>query len=331
MDIQPVPTEAYTYLAITNSGEVVEINTDRESARPVYSIGGSGIDLDHNISLRISPDRNLVAIFQTYGRFGLVIDLDARKVTMKLERDDDYSDLTTFPLAFFRHEHQIFLVHGTKWNRLDISDPWTGKLLTHRDDPAFRLVGNRPETDEHYVDFFHGKLLVSPDHEWIVDQGWEWHPLGSVTSWNIKSWLLSNKWESEDGPTKKILWWGKEDWNDPMCWISNTEVGISGISNPTLCGEEDRTSLSTERRFRIFNVMDGTLVKQFEIAEGALFFDQVLFCSSRERGLRIYDVTQGAVLFEDPTIKPKTYHKLSKEFVDYDYNEIRIYRLSRDG
>ncbi|RKP44066.1 hypothetical protein D7Z26_27020 [Cohnella endophytica] len=319
LDIQPIISEDYSYYAITGNGNIIEINTNNESSNIVFSIDIEELDFDKNVSIIISSDRNIIAAFNTFGRSGLVIDLQMNRIMMRFGRDDYHYEQTIFPISFVNHDGQVFIMHGTLWNRLDIINPKTGELLTARVDP---------ETSEvHYLDYFHGQLSVSPDQEWVVDNGWEWHPTGSVTTWNIKQWITSNEWESEDGASRKVIWWGKEDWNDPICWISNTQVGISGKYDISLFDEEDIKNHHKDSVFRIFDVNDGSIIKEFEINYGKLFFDIYLFCSSQDRGFLIYDLSNGNILFEDNTIRPMNYHSKSNEFIEIIDNEIIISKL----
>ncbi|WP_379134047.1 hypothetical protein [Paenibacillus sp. sgz500958] len=247
---------------------------------------------------------------------------------MRFSRDDYHFNQTIFPVSFYTSDdNQILLIHGTKWNRLDISNPITGELLTTRVDPEFHMIGNQPNCDEHYLDYFHGQLLVSPNNEWVVDNGWEWHPRGSVTAWNIKQWITNNCWESENGETKKQLWRDKEDWNDPICWLSSTTVGVMGKIDSSLYDDEDLINIPKELLFRIFDVYDGSLLQEFEICNGILFFDKFLYCTSQNIGFRVYEISNGEVLFEEVNFHPKVYHSRSKEFLEITDNEITICKL----
>lgn len=329
LDIQPLASKQYTYLAITNQGKVIEINTQQESVIILFTFEGEEIDFNDKISILISPNHEVISVFNTFGRFGLVIDLQLNKILMRFGRDEYHYEQTIFPVSFFLHDKQILLIHGTKWNRLDISNPFTGELLTSRADPVFNMSSDGTGINEHYLDYFHGQLLVSPDYEWVVDNGWEWHPIGSVTTWSLKKWI-NNEWESEDGESKKFLWLGKEDWNEPICWISKSEVGILGKYDTSLYDEEEVVNWHKGFVFRIFNVCGGSILKEFNIDYGDLFFDEYLYCSSQDCGFKVYDVSSGMVIFEDKMIRPGVYHSRSKEFLEIMNDEITIYKLIRE-
>ena len=78
----------------------------------------------------------------------------------------------------------------------------TGRLLTERTYAPPPGGKGRPE---HYLDYFHGTLAVSPDQQWIVDDGWVWAPAGIPRTWNFRRWIEENPWESEDGPSVRWL------------------------------------------------------------------------------------------------------------------------------
>lgn len=175
--------------------------------------------------------------------------------------------------------------------------------------------------------YFHGQLLVSPNNEWIVDNGWEWQPIGSVTTWNIKEWM-DNCWESEDGESKKTLWWGKSDWIDPICWLSDTKIGVTGRIE---FNDREEETLLEGWIFRILDVISGRLLKEFNISYGNLFFDKYLFCASKEKGFLVYDVNNGEILFEEASVRPWVYHKKSQEFLDCGLNELIAIKLIEEA
>jgi hypothetical protein len=129
-------------------------------------------NMKQHISLHIFPEGDF-AVANTRGIGGLVLDLQTGKPTMRLQRDGYHRDMTPFPVAFFIHHGKTLLVHSTAWNRLDISDPVTGELLTVRGPTSYQRGETRPAR---YLDYFPGHLLISPNQEWIADDGWVWHP-----------------------------------------------------------------------------------------------------------------------------------------------------------
>ena len=91
-----------------------------------------------------------------------------RRVAFKLSDDDYHYEQSMFPAALSCMKGETLLIHGTGWNRLDITDPRNGTLLTDRVIHANGLVDGRYVRAEHDLDYFHGQLLVSPDGD-----GWQ--------------------------------------------------------------------------------------------------------------------------------------------------------------
>ena len=149
-----------------------------------------------------------------FGHHGQVLDLHTGSVTATLHGGDYRPDTVPFSLAFTEHAGRTVVVHRTEWNRLDITEAATGRLLTGRTLDA----GKPGHPPEHYLDYFHGALYVSPDGRYVADDGWVWHPVGMPTVWDLRRWLDGSVWESEEGPSRQRLCLRAYHWNSPMCW-----------------------------------------------------------------------------------------------------------------
>lgn len=170
----------------------------------------------YELNLQIHSFQNYICVTQKNGTFGMVINLASPNYEKKLERGDYCAQASLFPIAFYSKENQTFLIHGTEWNRLDITCLETDELLTDR------IVDD--DTNLNSFDYFHSSLLVSPDSNSFTSNGWIWHPYGQVTSYSINTFLrefeLSNtKIRLMDEPYDL-------DWDRPLCWISNQMLGI---------------------------------------------------------------------------------------------------------
>mgnify|MGYP000023474007 FL=1 len=174
-----------------------------------------------------SPCGKYIAVCERRGSRGYVVGLDGGEVMMELDRGDYHPEQTDFPVVFFTHREETRVAHGTEWNRIDVSDPATGACLTEREP---ELGEDERPIDEHYIDFFHGPLHVSPDQKWIVTDGWVWQPVAVVSTWNLERWLEENVWEAETGESRQDL--GGlvgEDWGWPLCFLDNDTVASWGI------------------------------------------------------------------------------------------------------
>ena len=231
--------------------------------------------------LIVSRDERFCALVNDYGRYGIVIDLQTRQTTMCLDRGEYHPETTPFPAAFVVHQGRSILIHGTDWNRVDASDPQSGNLLSARSPTSYQEGQERPE---HYLDYFHGKLHVSPDGEWILDDGWIWHPMGAPLVWHTKDWLARNLWEAEDGASHKILCYRDYHWDVPMAFLDSNRAAISGL------GDDDEEMIAGAR---VFDVRTGEEVNAFAGPSGLFWSDGRHLLSVEEDGLHLWDVSTG--------------------------------------
>lgn len=174
------------------------------------------------------------------------------------------------------------------------------------------------------MDYFHGQLVVSPDGNWVADNGWIWHPMGAIATWNLDRWLTENVWESEDGPSRRALWWGKYDWNDSICWLNEHEIGITGQFEADLFDEEELAGIPACWLFRSYDARTGELTASYPIARGKLFYADHVFCSTDQNGVLVYDA-EGNVIFQDASMHLKAYSVVSDTFVDYRDDLLTFY------
>ncbi len=242
--------------------------------------------------LLVSGNSRLAALINDYGRYGVVVDIEQQRVSMSLDRGDYHPEQTPFPVAFFEFGGRTLLVHGTDWNRLDVSDPRTGELISVRPSPTYKSGEERPA---HYLDYFHGRLHVSPDDQWMLDDGWVWHPVGVPTWWNLSKWMSENVWESEDGESRRAPIYG-DYWNIPMTWLDGRRLAIAGLGS-----DDDNAPLAGAR---IFQVENGEEISAFAGPDGAFFGDGTRLYSVGSDGLEIWDVEAGARLGRIADFRP---------------------------
>jgi hypothetical protein len=254
------------------------------------------------VSLHLARDGSMAAVVNTYKQQGVVIDLATGQAAMRLERGDHCVENCVFPVAFFEFDGRLLLVHGTDWNRLDVSDPRTGGLLTSRPSPIWKSG----EQVEHYLEYFHSSLSVSPSQEWIADNGWVWSPVGMVVSWNLRRWREAHIWESEDGPSKKDLCQREYFWDGPLCWVDRHTLAVWGI------GDDD---LLLVPGVRLFDVSTGQELRRFLGPQGTLVYDDYLFSFASEQGMAVWDIATGERLLHEPAFSPWCYHRGARQFL----------------
>lgn len=300
--VQPITaTSDSIWIAVLADGEVVRLNLTTCSVTSLLYLPPSQLRLDQRLRLRLSPDGDYAALVNVLGRHGFVLDLKARRVTMELERDDYHSDVSNFPIAFFVMDGRTLLVHGTQWNRLDIADPANGACLTER----LTLPWMPEDPPMHYLDYFHAGLMVSPNQEWLVDDGWIWEPRGVLVAYRLRRWLYDDVWETEDRAFAHQLC-VRDYWDRALCWIDGRTLAVWGYGD----GEEWLLPA-----VRIFDVETNTELRWFPGPTGILMFDRYLFSFSAEDPLAVWDVETGERLLQCPDFCPSHYHPGAHQFL----------------
>lgn len=267
--------------------------------------------------LHANPLGDFAAVVNDYGHHGQVIDLRTRAVTLTLHGGSYHPDTVPFSVAFARHQGRTVVIHRTAWNRLDVSDAATGNLLTSRGPTSYRRGERRPE---HYLDYFHGALCLSPGGRWIADDGWVWHPVGVPAVWDAQAWLRDYAWESEDGPSRRALCQRAYHWDTLMCWTGEDLLAVSGI------GSDDEAML---QGLRIFDVSTGAQVAAFAGPAGALFAAGGRLYSAAPAGLEVWDPRTGERTGTVPGFVPASYHPAACELAGISGSVLRRWSVPR--
>lgn len=265
--------------------------------------------------LHCSRGGHFAAIVNDYGRYGQIIDLRTGHATKKLDGGGYHSETVPFSFAFARLNERIVAIHRTDWNRLDVSDPATGGLLTTRGPTSYQRGEERPP---HYLDYFHGALWISPNSIRIADDGWVWHPVGVPTTWNLEKWISDNVWESEDGPTRKEICARTYYWDHSMTWLDDNRFAISGL------GDDDNEMIDGARifdvslpgnpgdRWRTDWAWSRELIA-FAGPVGKFFSDGKWLFSSDGNGLTRWDINDGCCTGYFQGFQPTHHHKSANE------------------
>jgi hypothetical protein len=166
--------------ALCTSSTLYLVDFDRAKICSEFSIAELGFSDLTQIQLRVSRDARYLAVAGLFELSGCVYNRITGLASMIFERDKYHHDVTPFPFAFFEHEGKQLFIYATAWNKLDVFDPENGQILTSRELSECYPNESYPE---HYLDYFHGRLLVSPDQQTVVDDGWVWAPVGRVSAW----------------------------------------------------------------------------------------------------------------------------------------------------
>ncbi len=305
--LEPHPVKSAQWFVLSSSGEVLRVDIKTLQIDLVYQLLPNWVDLNEPLHLIVSRDGGFIAVVNSYHIHGEVIDIQASAQTIKLERSGYHVTHCYYPLVFVEYQNKTLLIYATDWNHLDIVDPATGnKVVAHPEE--FDL--DKCEAFDRGASF-HGELLVSPDQNWLVDNAWEWHPVGVVSSWSIKNWIDKNPWEfisSESllNHTSKEYVWGQS-----ICWINNTTVCIGGW------GRDDCQNLPA---VSFFDVQTGDRIDWFFGPDGVLVFDEYLYAFVKDKGIQVWDINEGVCLLEDLSANVRHYHPAGKYFIDYTEN-----------
>jgi len=325
IDIAPIKHDSRsTWLLLGKDGELWRFDTQDGTAELVArtqvpsEVAGDAF-AGHTLTTRLhaTQDGVFAAVLNDYGRHGQVIDLRSGKSTLKLDGGDYHPETVPFSFAFATWLGKAVVIHRTAWNRLDISDASTGGLLSDRRPTSYRNGEQRPE---HYLDYFHGALYLSPDGTHIVDDGWVWHPVGIPVVWSVDRWLSENIWESEDGPTKRDVCARSYYWDHGIAWLNERTVAIGGI------GDDDTEMVDGARIFDITST--GTAgpkwrsdwswareISAFAGPAGKFFSDKKYLYSAGKDGLSRWDPRAGVRTGHIENFFPSRHHVWSGELV----------------
>ena len=260
--------------------------------------------------LHASPRSDFAAIVNDYGQYGQIIDLRSGKVTLALDGGMYHPETVPFSFTFAEIGERMVAIHRTDWNRLDVSDPVSGELLTDRDPTCYQRGEERPA---HHLDYFHGALSLSPGGTQILDDGWAWHPVGIPAVWNLERWISTNVWESEDGLTRQTFG-HREDWDHAVTWIDERRIAVGVLD------EEDWGMANGTGIFEVLALDRASpdpdahgASKTFPGPTGTFFSDGTWLFSSDKGGLSRWDPDSGERRDHLPDFQPTRHHRSARE------------------
>jgi hypothetical protein len=323
-DLAPIAADRRSlWLLLLQDGKVVRLDADTGEIEPVglfdFAVEPAREPWCGRAArkrLHASKKGEYAAVVTDYGRYGQVLDLRSGKATLALDGGDYHSETVPFSFAFAEVDGRTIAVHRTAWNRLDLSDPSTGQLLSSREPTSYTRDEPRPK---HYLDYFHGELHVSPDHQRILDDGWVWHPVGIPKAWSLDRWLMDNPWESEDGPSNLNVCGREYYWGHGMTWLDGHRVAVGGIGDDELeivpgarIFEADTAGPPSGDRWS----EEWTWAKElraFPGPTGRFFSDGIRLFSADQTGLSVWDPERGERIGRIPGFCPTHLHPVTKD------------------
>jgi hypothetical protein len=277
-----------TWLGAGADGVLRRIELDVPRAAPI-----AAVDLVPPLRIETSPDGRFAAVVEARGGRGRVYELASGRLCLRLVRGDYHLEHCEFPAAFVHDGERTLLVHASDWNRLDLSDPATGELLTARE----LEEGKDPP---HALDYFHGRLTASPDGRWLIDDGWIWHPVGALRRIDLRRWRRENVWESEDGPSVLDLRQVSYFWDGPSCFLDDGTLAVWGFG-------WDADVMADAAL--IVDVESGRAKRWFAgPPSGRFSFDRHLVVTTLKDGATAWDVETGERLLHDPAFGLSVHH-----------------------
>lgn len=232
----------------------------------------NGWEKNRRPGLHTSPDGRFAAVVTDYGSHGAVMDLRTGADTLWLDRRDYHARTTPFPVAFARSGEDTVVVAATAWNRLDMFDAATGRLLTER----------AVDTPEWSLDYFHGGLAVSPSGRWLFDDGWVWAPIGVRTVIDLAAWLDGDLYAAERG--RQIAWYG-DGWDEHAAWLDDETVAVQRLGFDSGGGIDG---------VALVDVPSGRVVQMFAGPAGPMWAHERLLYVTTSAGLEIWSPAEEA-------------------------------------
>lgn len=311
-------------VAVCKSGNIFLFDVETENSLFLTKLSFN----PYQLNLQMHSFENYVCITQKNGLQGMVIDLSNSKFQKNLSRIDYHAAHCLFPISFYKKQYQTFLIHGTEWNRLDITCLETDELLTSR------IVDY--ETNSNYFDYFHSSLLVSPDEKHFTSNGWHWHPFGQIYNFSIDDFLKKFELSHQEINVAEEDFYDL-DWDRPLCWIDAKTLAIG--FNEQICDENQKMfsnevlffDITENKIFKRIN-FDGVVLSSEGNVVGELFYDDSnrhLIGLNKKSGALITNL-DGKEIYRNEnliTFKFSLKHKLFYK-IDTKKQEIQITKIN---
>jgi len=263
-----------------------------------------------------------LCVVQNRSTKGFIININDPAYFKKLERSEYQVGNSSFPIGFFERDGIIHLIHGTDWNRVDITRLDNDEFLTKR--------GIDFKSKTNYEDFFHSELSVSPDGRRFLSNGWVWSPFDVICSYETDQFLKT----FEAGGTYLDFPQTTGDlWDRPLTWVSNTLVAI-GYNK----AEDDELEGKYPSDLLIVDVTIDDIVKYFEFdifdinandeISGEIKYrsDKGWISGISSKGILVVDL-EGNKIFEQPKLKVKGFSENGKSIYNIKSDQLLVYTI----
>jgi hypothetical protein len=334
-DANAVQADYGDLLILTILGELYGLNLNTgvqtklcEIALPAIAhLNDNNHSCNSKFRLHSSFDGKYAAVVIDHGQIGMLIETSCGRIITHLNGGNYFEETVPFSACFIQFEGQNLLIHRTAWNRLDVTDPVSGKIITNRLIAPYDSAEKRPE---HYLDYFHGKLIPSPNNNQLFDDGWVWHPLSIPRTWSIKQWLTTYPWESENGDSIIDFPLG-DDWNIPACWIDDQRIASWGIPIWDKGWEMETRKGSGIAIYSLRN-SQATIEKSIRITKknkcNHLFSNGRHLYAVTDAGTTIWDIDSKQQVCKLADFNPQIHSRANDTLIAFNTNSIRVLTLS---
>lgn len=334
-DANAVQADYGDLLVLTILGELYGLNLNTGIQTKLCEIALPEIDHsnDHEhfgiskFRLHSSFDGKYAAVVIDHGQIGMLIEIGSGRIITHLNGGNYCEETVPFSACFIQFEGQNLLIHRTDWNRLDVTDPVSGQIITNRLIAPYDASEKRPE---HYLDYFHGKLIPSPNNNQLFDDGWVWHPLSVPRTWSIKKWLTTYPWESEDGDSIIDFPIG-DDWSVPACWIDDQHIAMWGIP---IWDKDEEMEMRQGSGIAIYSLSNAqaTIEKSIRIANknkcNYLFSNGRHLYVVTDAGTTIWDIDSEQQVCKLDDFNPQIHSRANDTLIAFNTNSISVLSLS---
>lgn len=317
---QVLDKDTLEFLIVKDDHSVSVFNPESQVLSLVHTLPDSFYLKD----IEVYSYKDYCAIVDNHGLEGIVINIQNLKFKKDLKRGSYQVEHCSFPIAFYEENNKTYLIHGTDWNRLDITCLETEENLTEREIDF--------KTKTNYKDYFHSLLSISPDQKKFLSNGWVWTPVDVITKYELSSFLKDYELCSEllDFPeTSGYLW------DRPLVWIDSNIVAIAynkqeehkGRSFPSELIFVDVNKNDIEKRIDF----DGFGLDGMGETNGKLFHntsDKCLMAFSEENGLTIADY-EGLILLTEENFKLDGYSQKHNLFFEFKEEKLLLTEIEK--
>ena len=227
-----------------------------------------------------TPNGQFAALYERFGTKCLL--LKHGQIVREINRSFYQAHVYDYPIAFLDNgSDPLRIIHcPSDYNTIQIEDFQTGEIITWKDDKP--------------TDFFHSRLIVSPNNRWLLSAGWVWHPIDTLEVFDLSAAPYQRYSPSWAGNMGDIGLWEVND----ATFLPDSTLLLSGT------GDEQNEDASNDISLVIFDLETMTMKSKITLEKptGPLFPLTNSLALAFFEFPRLLDVNTGAEVQSWPTI-----------------------------